>query len=147
MFEQNVQQDRSGSSEAGRLPPLAVLVGALLVVEAGSFLLFAALHAGVPIGLTEPRIIPAAIVESLCGILGATAAAAVLGGRAWAWLAALTAQVIAIGGVLLGITTLALGLGPNSALNFVYHRAILALLGVGLIVTLSAPARRALNRR
>jgi hypothetical protein len=68
---------------------VATAVGMLAVLYAITFLLGALLHLGVriPLGfavLAEPRIIPATIVEGLCGLGLAVGAYAVLTGRSWA---------------------------------------------------------------
>jgi lysylphosphatidylglycerol synthetase-like protein (DUF2156 family) len=103
----------------------------------------------IPLGfavLAEPRIIPATIVEGLCGLGLAIGAYAVLTGRGWAWSAVTGAHAFALGGVLLGITALALGAGPSTELNTVYHRVMLVALVAGMIVLLTPVARAALGR-
>jgi hypothetical protein len=92
-------------------------------------------HAGVAIGsFHEPRIIPAAIVETLCGLsllLGATALF-----RDWRvrWRVALIASFVALGGVLLGIAALAAGAGPRTASNDLYHRVMLLLIVASVLI-------------
>lgn len=79
-----VARRRAPSSRLQRVAALMVsgvicyllsVIRALIAVEAFTFFVGAALHLGVPVvGLDEPRILPAAIVEGLCGaILGAAA--------------------------------------------------------------------------
>ena len=53
-----------------RQATVTTVIGVLIVIEAITFLLAALTHLGIPfpLGLTEPRIIPATIVEGLCGI-------------------------------------------------------------------------------
>ena len=130
---------------------LATTVGTLAVLYAVTFFLGALLHLGlrIPLGfavLAEPRIIPATIVEGLCGLGLAIGAYAVLTGRGWAWSAVTGAHAFALGGVLLGITALALGAGPSTELNTVYHRVMLVALVAGLVVLLTPVARAALGR-
>jgi hypothetical protein len=130
---------------------LATTVGTLAVLYAVTFFLGALLHLGlrIPLGfavLAEPRIIPATIVEGLCGLGLAIGAYAVLTGRGWAWSAVTGAHAFALGGVLLGITALALGAGPSTELNTVYHRVMLVALVAGMIVLLTPVARAALGR-
>ena len=50
------------------------MISALIVAETITFLLATLLHVGIPVplGFTQPRIIPAAIVKGLCGIFLAT---------------------------------------------------------------------------
>ena len=81
---------------------LATAVGALAVLYAVTFCLGALLHLGVriPLGfavLAEPRIVPATIVEGLCGLGLAVGAYAVLSGRSWAWAAVTGAHAFALG--------------------------------------------------
>ena len=130
---------------------LATAVGALAVLYAVTFFLGALLHLGVriPLGfavLAEPRIVPATIVEGLCGLGLAVGAYAVLSGRSWAWAAVTGAHAFALGGVLLGIAALALGAGPSTELNTVYHRVMLVALVAGLVVLLTPTGRAALGR-
>src|SRR5437868_5718538 len=89
----------------------AAVIRLELVAAAVTFLLAAPLHLGVRLaGLAEPRIVPAAIVESLCGVCLAVAAIGVFVRATWAWPAAITAHVVSIAGVVLGIIALAAGL-------------------------------------
>ena len=105
----------SGSA-IDRLVPAVLRVE--LVGAAVTFLLAAPLHLGVRIaGLVEPRIIPAAVVESLCGVCLAVAAIGVFAHATWAWSAALTAHLVSIAGVGLGMVALAMGLGPTTELS------------------------------
>ena len=113
------------------------LVRALMTVEAITFFVGAVLHLGIPLfGLREPRILPAMLVETSCGVGLAVGA--------W-WYSrsprgkgvAVAAHGLAIAGVLLGMAALAAGRGPSTPLNTTYHRTILiALIGTGLMVLL-----------
>ena len=96
--------------------------------------------------LAEPTILPAAIVESLCGLVLLFGAFAVLTRTHWAWTAAFTAHVFALGSVLLGMGALAAGAGPSTDLNTIYHRVMLGGLGAVLALLLSPPGRTALRR-
>jgi len=127
---------------------LVTVIGVLIVGEAITFLLAALLHLGIqfPRGFAEPQIIPATIVEGLCGIFLAVSAYAVLARRTWAWLVAIAAHVFAVAGVLLGIAALALGAGPSTEANNIYHRVILVVLVVVLALLLTPGARAALGR-
>jgi hypothetical protein len=134
-----------------RYMAVSTAVGVLVVLYAVTFLTGALLHLGVriPLGfavLAEPRIIPATIVEGLCGLFLAVGAYAVLTRRTWAWPAVTAAHAFALGGVLLGITALALGGGPSTELNTVYHRVMLVALAAGLVLLLTPIGRAALGR-
>jgi hypothetical protein len=111
------------------------LIRTLMTIEALTFFAGAVLHLGIPIpGLDEPRILPATVVEGLCG--AALGAAALWYQRpGWGARGALVAHAFAIGGVLLGMGALAAGRGPSTPLNTIYHRVILvALIATGLVV-------------
>lgn len=117
-------------------------LGLLVGLEAATFFIGALAHTGreIPLGfavLAEPRIVPAMIVESLCGLALAASAYAILRGRAQAWAMTAMAHLIAISGVLLGMAALAAGRGPRSELNDLYHRVILVVLiaVLGLVLT------------
>ena len=108
------------------------------------------MHLGVkvPLGFTvleEPVIVPAAIVESLCGLAMSVAAYSVFARRGWAWTAALAAHAFALGGVLLGMAALAVGAGPSTELNTIYHRVMLVALVAVLALLLSPAGRRELR--
>ena len=130
---------------------IAAAIGILSAVYAATFFFGALLHLGVtiPLGFAvveEPIILPATIVEGLCGVALTVAAFAVLTRRELAWPITLAAHAFALGGVLLGITALALGAGPSTELNSVYHRVMVVAL-VALLALLLSPAGRSALRR
>ena len=129
---------------------VAAVVGVLVALYAVTFLLGTVLHLGVriPLGfvvLAEPRIVPATIVEGLCGIALAVSAYAVFTRRTWAW-AVTTAHVFTPSGVLLGMAALAIGAGPRTESNDIYHRVMLVVLVAGLAFLATPIARSALGR-
>ena len=65
---------------------VVTVISVLIVLEAITFLLAALLHVGVqfPLGFSEPRIIPAAIVEGLCGLFLTVSACVVFARKTWA---------------------------------------------------------------
>lgn len=135
---------------ARRRRRVAAIVGVLAVVYAITFFLGAWLHLGarIPMGfgvLEEPRILPAAIVETLCGLALAVGGYAALTGKTWAWRATVGAHGFALAGVLLGMAALAAGRGPGTELNNAYHLIMLAFLGAGLAVLSTREARAALT--
>jgi hypothetical protein len=130
---------------------VATAIGVLSAVYAATFYLGALLHVGtrIPLGFTvveEPVILPATIVEGLCGTALAVAAVAVLARGNRAWTAATVAHAFALGGVLLGITALAVGAGPLTELNTIYHRVMVVALVAVLALLLSSAGRTALRR-
>lgn len=107
----------------------------LLALNALLFFFGAYQHAGGAIGpLHEPRIVPAAIVESLCGLFLTGGAFALIAGWRKARRFAVIANFVALAGVLLGMAALALGAGPRTASNDLYHRIMLALIAGSLFL-------------
>ena len=142
MIEQPTMNRRTG---------VATAIGVLSAVFAATFFFGALLHLGgsIPVGvavLEEPRILPATIVECLCGLALMVAAFAVLARKDWAWTAATAAYGFALGGVLLGMTALALGAGPSTDLNTIYHRVMVVALVAVLALLISPTGRAALRR-
>jgi hypothetical protein len=102
----------------------------LLTTLSVSFLLGALTHAGVrlPLEFTsvdEPTIVPAAIVEAIISAGFAVAAFTELTRSRYARLAFRLSLRLGIAGVLLGMLALALGRGPRSELNDVFHVVVL----------------------
>lgn len=104
-----------------------------MLIQATSFGMAALIHSGVlVVGYEHPR---ARIAE---GVI-----AAVLGVGLWlsfarpAWTrrVGLAAQGFALLGTLVGLLTIAIGIGPRTAPDLVYHVAMLALLVWGLMAT------------
>jgi hypothetical protein len=121
----------------------------LVVVEALVFAIATLLHLGVPlpVGFAEPVIIPAAIVEGLITLFLAVSAYALFTDQTWAWPTTTFAHAFAVAGILFGITALALGAGPNSAPNYVYHRVMLVVAAAALILLLLPIGRAAIRRQ
>lgn len=108
-----------------------------MIANAAIFLFGAAQHSGVAIGqLREPTIIPAAIVEALCGLTLIWGAVEAFQNRLRARRAVLISNLVATGGVLLGIAALAAGAGPRTASNDLYHGIMLVLVAASLAVLL-----------
>jgi hypothetical protein len=104
-----------------RQTAVATVVRVLVVCETVAFLLAALLHLGarIPVGfaiLATDRILPAAIVEGLAGLVFAVSAYAVFTRTTWAWLAAIVAHAFALAGVLLSLWVIAVSFGPHSVL-------------------------------
>ena len=104
----------------------------LMLVEAATFIMAAAVHAGLLIAGYEHR--EARIAESVIALV-------LLAGAALAWIrpqsvrvAGIAAQGFALFGTLVGIFTIAIGIGPRSALDIVYHVAIVSVLAWGLVL-------------
>ena len=128
---------------------VVTVISVLIVLEIITFLLAALLHVGVqfPLGFSEPRIIPAAIVEGLCGLFLTVSACVVFARKTWAWRVAVAAHVFAVAGVLLGIVAVAGGGAPGDEVNAIYHWVILVVLVVVLAGLLTQGVRAALGHR
>jgi hypothetical protein len=106
-----------------------------MAVNAGLFFFGAIQHAGITIGpFHEPRIVPATIVESVCGLALWWGALRVFQKQVLDNQIVFTSNFIALSGVVLGIATLAAGAGPRTASNDLYHRLMLILIGASLLL-------------
>jgi hypothetical protein len=115
------------------------LLGFLMMANAALFFFGAVQHVGVTIGrFHEPHIIPAAIVETICGISLVSGAVIVLSRPVLPWAAPLISNLVALAGVLLGMVALAAGRGPRTASNDLYHHIMLGLISVNLVVLVLA---------
>ena len=110
----------------------------LLLVEAATYVIVALVHFGVLTTGFEHR--QAGTAESLI-------AAVLLVGLALTWThvasartIGLAAQGIALAGTLVGVFTIAIGVGPRTVPDLAYHATIVAVLIWGLVVTARAPA-------
>ncbi len=121
-------------------------LGLIMIANAVLFIFGAVQHIGVAVGpFHEPRIIPAAIVETICAMALGWGGAAVLAHAATFWRTGLIANFIALAGVLLGVVALALGAGPRTASNDLYHGIMLVLIAASLVILFLA--RSALQHR
>lgn len=105
----------------------------LLLAEAACFGAASLVHRGFLVGGYEHD--RAAVAETVIGavlLLGALLTA-IRPSRARAF--GVAAQVFAIAGTLVGLFTVAIGVGPRTAPDLAYHASILALLVAGLALT------------
>lgn len=120
-------------------------LGLVMISNATLFFFGAVQHAGISLGrIHEPKIIPAAIVETICGLFLLWGSIAIAGQFSASWKIALIGNLVALAGVLLGMAALAAGRGPRTASNDLYHRIMLVLIAAGLIILVFA--RTALRR-
>jgi hypothetical protein len=125
---------------------MKALVATIMILNAALFLFGALQHIGLEFGpFHEPRIIPAAIVETICCLSLLCGVAFLFVHSALGWRAAVIGNFVALAGVLLGIVALAVGAGPRTASNDLYHRTMLVLIGASLLILFSA--RSAESRR
>jgi len=114
----------------------------LMLANTCVFFFGAVQHAGVTVGpFHEPVIIPATIVEGVCGIALLGGVVALSRNSAARWRMAVIANFVALGGVVLGMVALALGAGPRTTTNDLYHRIMLVLIAASLLVLLAGTSR------
>jgi hypothetical protein len=127
---------------------LRQVFGVLALVEGLSFVFMSILHTGMFSPLfREPVIVPAMIVEGLCGAVLVIAAFGVLAHWPWGWNAAVGAQAFSLVGVLLGIVAINAGRGPHTELNDTYHQIMVVALTLGIGALCVPRIRRALNAK
>jgi hypothetical protein len=133
-----------------QLTTLATVVGILVVLEAAIFFLASLVHLGIDVpilaSLEEPRRIPAAIIEGLGGLFFAISAYSVFTRRSWTWIALVGTHAFAVAGILWGMFALAMGRGPRTEANDLYHQVMLLVAVAGLILLATPIARAALGR-
>ena len=109
-----------------------------LLLEGASFAVAALVHSGVLVADYAHR--QASIAETVIAVV-------LLGSYVltWVWPAhtrmlGLAAQTFALLGTLVGVFTIAIGVGPRTLPDIAYHLAILVVLAWGLAVAAGAPA-------
>lgn len=116
---------------------MKTILAIIMLANAGLFFFGAIQHLGIQLGaFHEPRIIPAAIVETICGISLTWGAAIVLARPLLGWSTPLISNLIALAGVCLGMVALALGRGPRTATNDLYHHIMLAMIAASFLLLL-----------
>ena len=112
-----------------------------MLVEAVTFIAAAFVHAGLLASGYEHR--EARIAESvIAGVLLAGVAVSWIRPQ-WTRRAGLATQGFALLGTLVGIFTIAIGIGPRSVADVVYHIGIVIVLLSGLVVAARAPSGEA----
>ncbi len=109
-----------------------------LLFEGASFAIAGSIHRGVLVDGYQHR--EAAIAESVIAVVLLVGL-----GLTWVWpartrLIGLAAQAFALLGTLVGVFTIAIGVGPRTAPDLAYHLAIVVALVWGLVVAARAPA-------
>jgi hypothetical protein len=110
-----------------------------LLIEGASFLAAGLIHRGV--FLTGDAHQYASIAETIIALVLLVGL-----GLTWIWpthtrLIGLVAQAFAVLGTLVGVFTIAIGVGPRTVPDIVYHLTILAVLAWGLVVAARTPAQ------
>jgi LytS/YehU family sensor histidine kinase len=126
---------------------MKTLAVSLMIANAAVFFFGAVQHAGIALGrFHEPVIIPATIVETICGLFLLAGGVALFSNSKQRWRAALIANFVALGGVLLGMVALAVGAGPRTASNDLLHRIMLALIAASALVLFYSRSRLTPNK-
>jgi uncharacterized membrane protein YhiD involved in acid resistance len=124
-LDKKVSQLKIGTMAATRI---------LILIAAAIFVMAALLHFGMLLdGYAHER---ARIPETVIAIV--LLIGLVLSWRPppWGRRAAITAQGFAILGILVGLTMIAIGIGPRTGLDFAIHAAMLTVLIIGLVSAL-----------
>ncbi len=122
---------RTRSAPAERHPERA-RVRLLLLVEGVTFVLASLAHRGVLVrGYEHAR---AAVAETVIGAVLLAGVASSWARPAWTRASGLLAHAFALAGTLVGISMVAIGVGPRTGPDVAYHAAILLLLVLGLMV-------------
>lgn len=106
-----------------------------MLFEAATFIIASLIHFGVFLGGYEHR--EAAIAEGVIAVVLLIALGLTWIRPAWTKTAGLIGQTFALLGTLVGIFTIFIGVGPQTAADIVYHIAIVVVLVWGLVVTKS----------
>lgn len=104
----------------------------LLVFEAASFAIASSVHFGILVDGYQHR--TAGTAEGIIAVVLLAGLAASLFGFVPTRAAAITVQALALAGTLVGVFTIAIGVGPRTVPDVVYHLGIVGVLVVGLVV-------------
>ncbi len=111
----------------------------LLLAEGASFLAASLVHRGVLVSGYEHW--KAAIAETVIGLVLLVGLAVSAVRPASARAAGLATQAFALLGTLVGLFTIAIGVGPRTVPDLAYHAVIVAVLVAGLVWTARSKAR------
>jgi heme A synthase len=121
-----------------------IVVRLLLLFEASTFVAAATIHFGALLEGYGHR--KAGIAETVIAIVLLAGLALTWRASPWPRRAAIGAQAFAIVGVLVGLFTIAIGVGPRTAGDIAYHVGILAVLALGLAIAARAAQPHGLTR-
>lgn len=111
-----------------------------MLLEAATFAIAALIHSGVLItGYAHQQ---AAIAEGVITLVLLVGVAVTWIRPAWLWHAGVAAQGFALLGTLVGMFTIAVGIGPRTIPDIAYHIGIVIVLVWGLRVTMRARPER-----
>jgi hypothetical protein len=104
----------------------------LMLLEAATFIGAAAIHAGLLVDGYQHR--EARIAETVIAAVLLAGALVASISRRWARPVGIAAQGFALVGTLVGIVTIAIGIGPRSFADVLYHLLIVIVLTYGVVV-------------
>jgi hypothetical protein len=110
----------------------------LLLFEAATFVVASLIHFGALLGGYRHH--EAGTAEAVIAVVLLAGLALTSTPSAWPRRAAIGAQTFAILGVLVGLFTIVIGVGPRTALDIAYHVGILLVLVVGLAMAVRGNA-------
>jgi hypothetical protein len=113
-------------------------IRAFLLFEAATFVLAAMVHFGVLLDGYEHR--QARIAESVIAVVLLAGLALTWINVGWTRRAGIATQAFALLGTLVGLFTIAVGVGPRTVPDIIYHVAIVAVLVWGLVVAKRTPS-------
>ena len=117
---------------------MSISLRSLMLLETMAFLAAAAIHAGFLVAGYEHR--EARIAETVIAAVLLIGAIAASFGPVWARRAGLVAQGFALVGTMVGIFTIAIGVGPRTLADVIYHIIIVSVLIYGLLLAVRARA-------
>lgn len=109
-------------------------VRGLLLLQIAIFLAAISLHFGLSLGGYRDQ--AAGTAESVIAIVLAAGFLLTWTPRFWSRRAAIAAQTFGVLGVLVGLFTIAIGVGPRTVLDLILHGAMLLTLLAGLVISL-----------
>ena len=125
--------ERMPAVPSQRAPARRTVARALLFFEAATFALAAAIHRGML--LDGHRHAEAATAETVIALVLLAGLVLTFLPQPWPPRVEVAVQAFALVGVLIGLVSIAVGVGPRTVADVAYHLAILAVLAVGLAVS------------
>jgi len=126
---------------------LRAAIAITALAEAAWLFVGTAFHLGMPVPARffEPAYLPSTVLETVAGALLVYAVWKIVTRRPGAWQRTVTAHIVAVAAIVLGIGARATGRVPRIPTETGHHPAMLLVLIVVLVVLTLPPARRALG--
>ena len=125
------------------------IISIFVVFAAVAFTFAAMVHLQLTLAfeIAEPQIIPAAIVEGLCALFFILSAVSIFSNSSRAWKRTFFAHAFAIAGIILGLISLAVGAGPRTKANDLYHSIMLLLIIADSFYLMTEKGKAALKKK